>query len=252
VTATVGISAEVETRGATVQVLSNPSIALDKSVSTPSAKVGEPVTYTFEVRNVGTVTLHDIVLADDRLGAIALVTDTLVPGAATTANAVHVIQAGDLPGPLTNTATVTGTGPTGLVRTAQDSAAVAISYRPRIEVQVTGTPATGLPGTTITYTYQAVNVGDVQLDSVTLTDSRLGAVTLSGATLAPGASTSGTLRYVIAAGDLPGPLTNTATATASSPTGGAVQGTASATTGVVNPNAPNAPGNLFMPIIGRN
>ena len=179
VTATVGVSTEVETRGATVQVLSNPGIALDKSVSTPTAKVGDAVTYGYEVRNIGTVTLHGIVLNDDKLGAITLATTTLAPGAVTTVTVPYTVQNSDLPGPLSNTATVTGTGPTGLVRTAQDNAAVAVSYRPKFDVQMAVTAGDGLPGTTITYTYQVMNVGDVNLSGVILTDSRLGTVALS-------------------------------------------------------------------------
>ena len=114
-----------------------------------------------------------------------------------------------------------------------------------------GTPANGLPGTTITYTYQVMNVGDVDLSSVALTDDRLGAVALSSTALAPGEHATGTKSYVIAAGDLPGPLTNVATATGASPTGQPIQGQASSTTGVTNPNPPTAPSYIYLPIIAH-
>ena len=195
VTATVGVSTVVETRGAAVQVLSNPRISVDKSASAPTAMVGDVVTYTYEVRNTGTVTLHSIELVDDKLGPIGLLTTTLAPGAATTASAVHAVQASELPGPINNTAIVTGTGPTDLVRTAQDGATVAIAYRPGLEVQAFGTPASGVPGTVITYTYVVKNSGDVSLTAIGLTDSRLGAVSLSSTSLAPGAVATGSNTY---------------------------------------------------------
>ena len=100
---------------------------------------------------------------------------------------------GDLPGPLTNTAVVTGTGPTGAVRTSQDSVSVSLSYRPRLTVEKTASPVSALPGEVVTYTYVVENTGDVSLSSVSATDSALGAVTLSATTLAPGATATGTL-----------------------------------------------------------
>lgn len=251
VTATVGVSTVVETRGAAVQVLSNPRISVDKSASAPTAMVGDVITYTYEVRNTGTVTLHSIELVDDKLGPIGLLTTTLAPGAATTATAVHDVQASELPGPINNTAIVTGTGPTNLVRTAQDGATVAIAYRPGLEVQAFGTPASGVPGTVITYTYVVKNSGDVSLTAIGLTDSRLGAVSLSSTSLAPGAVATGSNTYVVAAGDLPGPLTNVATAVGTSPTNGSVQGTAAATTGVVDPNPAPAYTYCYLPSVRK-
>ena len=194
---------------ATVKVTSSPAIVLHKSADRATAKVGDTVTYSYEVRNTGDVSLSNLVLVDSQLGTIPLGVSTLAPNGGETVTATHTVVEGDLPGPLTNTAVVTGTGPTGAVRTSQDGASVALSYRPRLMVEKRASPGSALPGEEVTYTYTIKNMGDVSLSSVSATDSALGAVTLDTTTLAPGATATGTLNYTVQASDLPGPLVNT-------------------------------------------
>jgi hypothetical protein len=146
---------------------------------------------------------------------------------------------------------VTGSGPTGAVRTSQDGASVALSYRPRLEVEKTASPVSALPGEVVTYTYVVKNTGDVSLSRVSASDSALGPVTLSAATLAPGASATGTLNYTVQASDLPGPLVNTVEAQGTSPVGTVVKGTDSATVSVVDPNPPVEPSELYLPLIQK-
>ena len=108
-----------------------------------------------------------------------------------------------------------------------------------------------MPGTVITYTYVVKNSGDVSLTAIGLTDSRLGAANLSSTSLAPGAVATGSNTYVVAAGDLPGPLSNVATAIGTSPTNGSVQGTAAVTTGVVDPNPAPAYTYCYLPSVRK-
>jgi hypothetical protein len=53
----------------------------------PYIKVGDPVTWTYEVSNDGNVTLTGIEVTDSQLGAISCPTDTLDPGQTTTCQA---------------------------------------------------------------------------------------------------------------------------------------------------------------------
>ncbi len=86
-------------------------------------------------------------------------------------------------------------------------------------------------GDQISYSFAITNTGSVTLNSVRVSDNRVGAVSCPVTTLAPGASTTCTATYTLTQADVDaGTVTNTATATATSPGGTAVSGTATVTT----------------------
>ena len=68
-------------------------------------------------------------------------------------------------------------------------------------------------GDTITYTYTVTNTGETTLHSITVTDDKLGSISLNATTLEPEEYAIGTATYTVTENDLPGPITNTATAT---------------------------------------
>ncbi|MFB0535781.1 MAG: hypothetical protein ACETWR_12460 [Anaerolineae bacterium] len=105
-------------------------IIVVKEASVDTALVGETITYTYRVTNTGNVTLNSVTLNDDRLGPITLGSTSLVQGAGTSGTYSYVVQQSDMPGPLTNTAMVTGTLLVGGVVTDTDSESVALSIRP--------------------------------------------------------------------------------------------------------------------------
>lgn len=74
-------------------------------------------------------------------------------------------------------------------------------------------------GDNITYTYTITNTGPVTVDNITLTDDKLGTITLDKTTLASGetANSTGTYTHIVVIGDFPGPVTNTATANGTDP-----------------------------------
>lgn len=75
----------------------------------PEILVGEPVTWTYVVTNSGTVTLNNVVVTDDQIGAIACPETTLNPGASMTCIATGTAVAGQY----ANMSTVEGTPETG-------------------------------------------------------------------------------------------------------------------------------------------
>ena len=223
-----------------------PHVAVYKSVNSPTIEVGETVTYTYEVVNTGLVDLTGLIVTDDKLGTVPLGTSTLTSGTSASEQLTYTVVEGDLPGPLTNTATVTGTSSVSGTVVATDTATVSLSYRPRLTVAKTANPASALPGEVVTYSYVIENTGDVSLSSVSATDSALGAVTLDATTLAPGATATGTLQYTVEASDLPGPLVNTVEAEGTSPVGTVVKAQGSATVGVIDPTPPPATGRVII------
>ncbi|WP_157807187.1 DUF7507 domain-containing protein, partial [Algoriphagus formosus] len=64
----------------------------------------------------------------------------------------------------------------------------------------------------ITYTFTVENTGSAILTNVTVVDDKLGAVTLSATTLAPGETATGTLDYTVQESDLGTSIVNIATA----------------------------------------
>ena len=235
-----------DTDWASVALTSNPSITVTKLVTPTTANVGKVVTYTYLVTNTGDVTLSSVVAVDDKLGSVTLVSTTLAPGASTGGVLTYTVTEGDLPGPLTNTVTVTGTPPVGNDVTAEDDASVALTSNPAITVTKLVTPTTANIGEVVTYTYLVTNTGDVTLDPVVAVDDKLGTVTLGATSLAPGASTGGILTYTITALDLPGPLTNTVIVTGTAPGGSDVTAWATATV-TLNPYF-----RIYLPLIMLN
>lgn len=99
-----------------------PELALDKSVSpTRFTVAGQTLTYTFEVTNSGNAALSDLALEDPMPGlstptcAPVALGDTLPAGDVTTCTATYEVTAADITAGAdkTNTATVTGTPPSG-------------------------------------------------------------------------------------------------------------------------------------------
>ncbi len=214
---------------ATVALTYNAALNLTKVPSSTTAKVGDTVTYRFTVKNTGNVTIKGLSLTDDKLGAIKTDKNELAPGAVTSASATHVILEGELPGPLINLATILGTDSQNKPVTATATATIALTYTSSLTVTKTPSSKTAKVGDTVTYKFSVSNSGQVTINALTLTDDKLGPITLDKTTLAPGDTATGSATHTVTETDLPGPLTNTATVSGTDSQGIAVAGQATAT-----------------------
>ena len=232
-----------------------PHVAVHKHVSTPTARIGETVTYTYEVVNTGTITLTALSGADDKLGALNFGVSELAPGAVAVTSLAYTIVAGDLPGPLANLVTVNATSALSGTVVATDTATVSISNRPDVELKATAHPNTAKEGAQVTFDYVVTNIGDVPLQGITASDTILGTITLSSTSLAPGASATGSGSYTVLHSDLPGPLTNKATAAGASPTGKQVAATVTTSVALeakpTPPIPPVGPTTLYLPVVQK-
>ena len=199
------------------------------SIAAPAtAAVGDNINYTYTITNGDNVTLSGITLQDSLLGTIDLGgLASLVPGATTTATAVYTVAQSDLPGPLENTATVSGTDPDGNPITANASARVELTGTTSLQVTKSADKSTAAPHQTINYAYTVTNGGNVTINDLSLSDDKLGALTLSANTLAPGESATATASYTVTTADLPSPIVNTATAEGTSSDGQSISATSS-------------------------
>lgn len=208
-----------------------PSIALVKTGDTSAFSAppapGDVITYQFAITNTGNVTLSNVTITDTLPGIqisgnpIA----SLAPGAtdATTITATFAIDQADISaGQVDNTATVTGTPPTGPDVTDTDDVTVPITQTPAITldkvVDTSAVAAGATVGDLLTYSFTITNTGNMPLSDVTVTDALAGVQLVGGPIplLNPGEvdTATYTASYAITAADIAaGSVVNTATVT---------------------------------------
>jgi hypothetical protein len=101
----------------TIPAIQSPSITLVKSAQQSSYSApGQTINYNYLVTNTGNVTLSNITVTDPHTGLTGLSCPdpTLAPGASETCTATYLTTQADLDaGSIVNTATATGTPPSG-------------------------------------------------------------------------------------------------------------------------------------------
>ncbi len=203
------------------------SITLDKQAATPSgATAGSTIDYTFVVTNTGNVTLDPISVSDPKVGPVTCPVTLLAPAGTTTCTATYTLTQADVDAAhVANVATTTGTPPAGMTPpTATDNTDTPIVAGPTISLdKQAGAPTGSTAGSTITYTFIVTNTGNVTLNTVSVSDPKVGPVTCPVTTLAPLAATTCTKVYTITQADVDaGQVDNNASASGIPPVGGAV------------------------------
>jgi uncharacterized repeat protein (TIGR01451 family) len=227
---------------ATVTLSQTPAITVEKNADLSEiTAAGQTVAYSFLVRNTGNVTLTDVAVNDrpadfngaGTLSPITCPVTTLAPNQSTTCEASYVVQPADLSlSQLTNTATATGTPPTGS-RPVSPPATENVPVRsllPGISLSkdytvIEDANGNGLndSGDVIRWTFSVRNTGDVALTEVTVDDPLLAGsnveITCKATELAPDESTTcESAPYTITVQDaLSGSIRNVATATGKVP-----------------------------------
>lgn len=142
------------------------------------ADIGDEIVYIFAIENVGNVTLTNITLADT-VGGVTISGGSiasLAPGIVdnSTFSGSYTLTKTDVDaGSFTNTATTTGTPPTGDDVSDPDEEIVTITAYPLIGTakRLVGSPEKVSPGTwDVTFEIYVKNYGNVTLDSVQMTD----------------------------------------------------------------------------------
>jgi hypothetical protein len=163
--------------------------------------------YAFRIQNTGDIELTDITLTDSTFGEAAV--RNLVPGDSEAVGAIGTFAAGVQ----CNTATVTATAD-GETLSETSSACyfgaepvVAVTKEISVDGGMTFQTAPMPPGpelvapTNPVYRFTVTNDGNVDLSSVTLTDSVLGDIALTSSTLTPGDSETAVATGTFAAGE---------------------------------------------------
>lgn len=190
---------------------------VSKVASLDRARPGDKIVYSYRITNTGEVDLFNVSAVDDQLGEILLDTDSLAPDGAATGSASYTVTESDLPDVLTNTVTATARDSTGLEVLALADEQVFLheqTNRPDLVVSKLTHVERASPGDSIVYTYLVTNTGDMLLESVVVRDDRLGDIGLDCSQLEPSHAAQGNAIYLASLDDLPGPIVNTVTVTA--------------------------------------
>ncbi|GCD90911.1 DUF11 domain-containing protein [Nocardioides sp. LS1] len=251
-------AAVTSTATATISTPALPALRMTKTVKDSNdvdsiGSLGEVLTYTFRITNTGNAPLSNVTLTDPMIPALkdgVVCATTLAVNASTTCSGVaaqHTVNADDIArGSVDNTATGSGTGPRGQAVSTTATATIATPANPAIsmtKVVADSDDADSLASEdeVLTYTFTVTNTGNVPLTDVVVTDPMIPALAGGGAcvaTLAVGATTScpalPTATHRVTAEEVTHrTLTNTATTTATPPTGDKVTSSATATIGTM-------------------
>ncbi|OAN38065.1 beta strand repeat-containing protein [Microbacterium sp. H83] len=205
-----------------------------------SGRAGDTITWSITLRNSGNVTLSGVAVSDSLPGISSPTygawpsgtTGVLQPGQTVTATATSTISQADVnSGAVSNTATGSGTPPSGAAVTSTAPATVSLASAPGIVLTKTGalTSGNGSVGSTITYSFSARNTGNVTLTGVAITDPHAGLSALAyswpgaAGTLQPNQTVTATATYTVRQSDVDaGAARNTASVTGAPPTGAAI------------------------------
>jgi uncharacterized repeat protein (TIGR01451 family) len=224
---------DVDTPPSEVTIPGNqhPAITIVKS-ATPAmvSKIGTAVTYSFLVTNTGNVTLTHVTVHEGAFTGSGTMSPpvcpagaaSMAPGAEVTCTAGYTVTQADVDaGSITNTATATGTPPSGPdVVSPPSTVRIPINAAAKLGLVKTGR-AVDLNGDRITnagdrvdWTLKVTNLGTTTITDITVSDPSAGAVKCPHTSLAPGASMTCTVlsHSVTAADAAKGIVVNTATA----------------------------------------
>jgi hypothetical protein len=192
-------------------------------VVTPSvtaASLGENISFNYVITSTCNTTINSLVLTDDRFGTISLPATSFATGGTLTVSIVHAVVSTDFPGPFATNATITGVSADNATLSAGAASSVALNpLASSLTVTLAADKSAASVGDNISYTYAVTNTGQAALNSIVLSDSRLGSVALGSTTLAAGASLTASKTYTVLSSNRPGPLTSSVTATAISASG---------------------------------
>ena len=158
--------------------VSIPGIELTKTASLASYVLGDTITYTFSARNSGAITLSDVSVSDPLPGLSAVswqsnsngsAQGTLLPGETATFTATLTVTQEQVDaGSIQNTASVTGSPPSGPAVVDDASVTVAVDQKREIALVKKGS----VQGDQVTFTYVATITGNITLFNVSVIEER--------------------------------------------------------------------------------
>jgi uncharacterized repeat protein (TIGR01451 family) len=220
-----------------------------RKVARPSivSSAGQRITFDYEVTNTGQVTIDNLMVEDVSFtgtGTRPVVNcpvDTVPPGRSVVCTGTYEVTQEDIDRgeDIVNTAVATGTDPNeNVVRSNEFTARVEVKVKGSLALVKSADPTTvTAPGQTITYTFHVTNNGNVDLTGLEINEIEfsgrgdLSDIVCDETDLAAGEDTTCRATYRVTEADIKaGRITDTATASATSPGGGTVTSNRSSAT----------------------
>jgi len=206
---------------------------------------GDQITYSYVVTNNGPGTLTAITVSDNKIPTadISCPSSSLASQASETCTATYTVTQADVDaGAVTNTATVSGTTPSNVTLTSSPSSATVYASDavngPIALIKATTSTGYGAVGDVIPYSYLVMNEGTTTLTNVSVSDNLVPDVSCPGSTLGPDASETCTGSYTVTQADVDaGSVTNTATASGTTPSNTIISTASPSTVTVLASNA---------------
>ncbi len=197
-----------------------PGYTLEKTASPATFDaVGDTITYTYIVTNIGSVRISNLAVVDDKTAApvcdTSLIEKTAKGGQAKSATCTvsYTITQEDFDTQqVTNVATATGTPEFGNLGTLSDTVTVTgTGASPDLSVVKSSTSAAfGNAGTSVPYSFLITNEGDVTLSNFTVRDSLIPSLSCNVPDLAPDDDFTCTGSYAVLQSDVDSYIANAA------------------------------------------
>ncbi len=170
----------------------------------PALVVGDPVTWTYQVTNVGFRELTDIEVTDDVEGAVTCPATSLNPGESMTCTLVGTVQSGQY----VNVGTATGLQSNEVQVADTDPSHYFGQSAPTVDLEkaTNGVDADTAPGpvlpvgSTVTWTFEVNHIGTETLTNVQVVDDQEGPVACPAGSLDPGESMTCTVIGTVQSG----------------------------------------------------
>jgi uncharacterized repeat protein (TIGR01451 family) len=257
-TPTTGSAVTSSPASTTIPALAGPALALAKSTyyTQTFSRAGQPIGYVYRIANTGNAPVSGITVHDPHPGLTPVRCDvtTVAPGDAIVCFAGYQTTTADLAaGQITNTATATGTPPSGPAVTSNPASWTIYTPQPWFSLTKSVSPTTYTTGTRLNYSYTLTKTGNDDLTGVAVADALPGVSPVScPSTVLTGRPMTCTATYTAGAADVrAGSITNTATATGAGSNGArTTAGPATATAFAAGPPSPpnTARRFVFVPV----
>ncbi|MGY4719286.1 DUF7507 domain-containing protein [Naumannella huperziae] len=192
------------------------------------ADAGDTIDYTFTVTNTGNVTLTGVELADPLVAIPDCPVVDMAPKQSFDCAATYTLTQADVDaGVVRNTATATGTDPTGGTVSGDDSTETDVPEARGVSIEKAGSSpydANGNgridAGDAVDYRFTVTNTGNVTLSDLAVSDPLIETITCERTELAPGATTTCEGSYSLTQDDVDRErVDNTATVNGTTPGG---------------------------------